>query len=365
MDVPQSVAADDHEGVAEAVEPGPQPRHGLVVGLQEVDHLEGRPFAVRTVQRLVGGHARVVHAPTARRCHRVARERLGQRTEYGHEPAPARVHDTRAPQDRELSRRRVERGTGTVVRGAGHVHAVAARPAGDVRGVRSGSRHRQNRALHGVRDRLPGGLGGPAQCAPQAVPVGVFAVIRLTAGVAREDLGHAAKELREDRSGVSAGPYQCSVSHRVDDVGQRGRCGFEAREDRFHSLYRGLDGQVQIGACVPVRDGIDVDRVDLLAVPPERLQGQCAPGAHRVDVEHLRHLRLLEQPNWHRSVDPGGGPSGRGPGTATGATMVVSFYRSSRCMLLRLPDIHRAFPWHRHSDPPIRSRHAGINRKCI
>lgn len=304
----------------------------------------------------------MVHAPAARRCHRVARERLRQRAEHRHEAAPARVHDARAPQDRELSRRRVERGTGAVVRGAGHVTAVSGVTVG---GVGSGGGHRQNRALHGVRDRFPGGLGGPAQCTPQSVPDGAVAVIRLTVGVAREDLGHAAKELREDRSGVSAGPDQGSVSHRVDDVGQRGRCGFEAREDRFDRLHRGLDGQVEIGACVPVRDGIDVDRVDLLAVPPERLQGQCTPGAHRVDVEHLRHLRLLEQPNWHRSVDPGGGPSGRGPGTATGATMVVSFYRSSRCMLLRLPDIHRAFPWHRHSDPPIRSRHAGINRKCI
>lgn len=113
-----------------------------------------------------------------RRCHRVARERLGQRAEYGHEPAPTRVHDARAPQDRELSRSRVERGTGTVVRGAGHVTAVSGVSVGC---VGSGGGHRQDRALHGVRDRLPGGLGGSAQCVPQAVTVGILAVIRLTA----------------------------------------------------------------------------------------------------------------------------------------------------------------------------------------
>ena len=42
MDVPQPVAADDDERVAEPVEPGPQRGDGRVVGLQEVDHLEGR-----------------------------------------------------------------------------------------------------------------------------------------------------------------------------------------------------------------------------------------------------------------------------------------------------------------------------------
>ncbi|CAM5237723.1 hypothetical protein SVIOM74S_09329 [Streptomyces violarus] len=41
MDVPQPVAADHDERVAERVEPLTQPLHGRVLGLQQVDHLEG------------------------------------------------------------------------------------------------------------------------------------------------------------------------------------------------------------------------------------------------------------------------------------------------------------------------------------
>jgi hypothetical protein len=47
VDVPQAVAADHDERVAEGVQPLPQPRHGRVVGLQEVDHLEGGPALAR------------------------------------------------------------------------------------------------------------------------------------------------------------------------------------------------------------------------------------------------------------------------------------------------------------------------------
>jgi hypothetical protein len=128
-------------------------------------------------------------------------------------------------------------------------------------------------------------------------------VSRLTVG--GEHLGHAPQQLREDRPGVAARPYERPVGHRAGGVGQRrfplgqGAVSVEHRLDRGDG---GLHGQVQVGAGVPVGHGIHVDRVDLLARTPQRPQRETAPGAHRESIEeclrHLRHLRLLELLDW-------------------------------------------------------------------
>ncbi|MFD0382549.1 hypothetical protein ACFQ2B_09480 [Streptomyces stramineus] len=60
-------------------------------------------------------------------------------------------------------------------------------------------------------------------------------------------------------------------------------------EDRVDGAGRGFDGQVEVGAGVAVRDGVDVDRVDLLAGPAERVEGQSAPGTYRGGVQQVRH----------------------------------------------------------------------------
>ena len=51
--------------------------------------------------------------------------------------------------------------------------------------------------------------------------------------------------------------------------------------------------RIEVGAGVPVGDRIDVDRVDLLAGPAQRLQGESAPGAHRGGVERRAAQRPL------------------------------------------------------------------------
>ncbi|EOY50551.1 hypothetical protein SLI_5843 [Streptomyces lividans 1326] len=83
---------------------------------------------------------------------------------------------------------------------------------------------------------------------------------------------------------------------------RRTRVQLVCREDGLHGRGRRLDGQVEVRAGVPVGDGIDVDRVDLLARPAQRAQRQTAPGTHRQSVEeplrHLRHLRLPELRTW-------------------------------------------------------------------
>ncbi|GFN07493.1 hypothetical protein Smic_60490 [Streptomyces microflavus] len=63
VDVPEPVAAHHDQGVAERVEPGAQPVHLLVAGLQEVDHLEGGSPAIH----VLGAVERALHESAARR----------------------------------------------------------------------------------------------------------------------------------------------------------------------------------------------------------------------------------------------------------------------------------------------------------
>ncbi len=255
MDVPQSVAADDDEGVPEGVEPFPQPRDGRVRGFQEVDHLEGRPTepvsvvtvgvvtvgvvtvdAVRgdAVHRAVGrgalGHGGRRAVRRARgRLRGPARERLHEGREDGHQSVSAGVDHTGPLQGGQLLRRRGERRAGALMGRAGHLGAVALRRVGRVGGGRGDG---QDGALDGVGHGLPGGFGRVPQSQPQARAVGVIAVIPVITGIGvtgvsrlaagRQHLGQAAQQLREDRAGVAPGPDQRAVRHGTDGLGQRG-----------------------------------------------------------------------------------------------------------------------------------------------
>lgn len=64
-------------------------------------------------------------------------------------------------------------------------------------------------------------------------------------------------------------------------------------EDRFDGGGRGFHGQVEIGAGVPVGDGIDVDRVDRRPLPAERFEGQGAPAPYRDGIRFVGGLRHL------------------------------------------------------------------------
>jgi hypothetical protein len=191
---------------------------------------------------------------------RLAADRLDQGTEDHQQAAPARVHDPRAVQYGELPRGGVQRGAGAGVRRAYRVGRGGVRGS---RRVRRRAGDAEDGALHGVRDRLAGEFGG----APQG-PGEVVAVA--------DPLGHAAQELGQDRPRVPAGAEEGAVSHRPDHIGEGGRrtAGLVRGEHRFHGLVGRFDGQIQIRAGVPVRDGVHVDRVDLLALPAQGLQRQ-------------------------------------------------------------------------------------------
>ncbi len=253
------------------------------------------------------------------------RERLHQRRQHGHQAASARVDHARTAQDLQPVRCLGERRAGALVGGAGHGAAVAVDVTGRVGGGRGDG---EDRALDGVRHGLPGGVGRVPQGEPEAPPVGVRRGV-----VAGQHLGHATQQLGEDRPGVPSRADQRAVRHRAYRVGQGGAgirsigvrtagictAGLVTREHRLHGRGRRLQRQVEIGAGVAVRHGIDVDRVDLLAGPSERVERETAPGTHRESIErlrHLRHLRLLELLDVARSVDGGPPPAGGGPQAA-------------------------------------------------
>ena len=129
VDVPQPVAADHDQGVAERVEPAAQrARRRRRRGLQQVDHLEGRaaaPAACASAAgavlgrgvRAVGAGARArKDVPARRRCPGgpagLAGDGLAQRAEHGDQAEAAGVDDAGPAQHAELARgaRRARRG---------------------------------------------------------------------------------------------------------------------------------------------------------------------------------------------------------------------------------------------------------------
>ncbi len=188
---------------------------------------------------------------------------LHQGAQDGHQPPAPGVDHARPAEDGELFRGPYEGGQRPVVGGGDHGPQARARVAG---GVGGGRRDGEDRTVDGVGDGLPGGVGGAREGEAQPVrpaPVG-------------EHPGHAAQQLGQDRAGVAARADQGSVRHGAYGVGGGG-CGgpgLVGGEDGFDGGGRGLEGQIEVGAGVTVRDGIDVDRVDLRALPPEGLQGQ-------------------------------------------------------------------------------------------
>ncbi len=303
VDVPQAVAADDDQGVAQGVEAGAQPGHGGVVGLQEVDHLEGGAVlvGVRAAVHLVPGRLAAAGlrergvGPQGDGCRRrLAGQGVGEGAEQGDQAAAAGVHDAGPAEDRELGGGGLQGGAGAVVGGPCDGGGV---PGGGFGGGGGGGGDGQDGALHGVGDGLVGGGGGPAQGAAQRLGPAVGPAAR------RQDLGHPAQQLGDDGAGVAAGADEGAVGHGADGVGQAG-CGSGggvAVEGGLDGAGGGFEGQVEVGAGVAVGHRVDVDRVDPLALPAERFQGQPAPGAYRGGVERVGHIVLLDR-GMHRTV---------------------------------------------------------------
>lgn len=305
VDVPEPVPADHDERVTEPVEPGAQPVDRAVPGLQQIDHLEGGAV-LRSARRAVlgrgsghggdvGGHPDAVFG-------RLPGDRFDEGLEDGHQTPSSGVHDARPPEDGQLSGGLVQRSACPLVRGLhDRLRTRVARRAPGGLGGRGG--HRQHGALDGVGDGLPGRGRGPGQREPQmvrVVPVG-------------QHPRHAAQQLRQDRAGVPAGADQRPVRHGPYGIGEggHGRAGLVPGEDRFDGSCRGLHRQIEVGPGVPVRDGIDIDRVDRRTLPAQCFQGQRAPGTHRDGVHvvgGLRHVVFLLESGRRRPAEPQSSP---------------------------------------------------------
>lgn len=338
VDVPQPVPADDDERVPERVEPAPQPVHGGVLGVQEVDHLVRGPLGGGLAGGVVGrcGGTRadeVTRGAGAGAGRSFAGEGLDQGVEDGDEAAAAGVDHSGAGEDREVPGCLAEGGEGGVVGGAGDGGAVGR--AGGVRPVGGGGGDGQDGALDGVGDGPVGGVRRAAQGPGEERAVGVGGVSLVTRR--GEDLGHAAQQLGEDRAGVAARPDERPVGHGAYRVGEGGPggAGLVGGEDGLDRLGGGLDGQVEVGAGVAVGHRIDVDGVDVLAGAAQGGEGEGAPAADGGGVQQgastvrgtlmrgggrgpcglpfrLGHLRLLVQLDCpQRRPD---GPGGRGRG---------------------------------------------------
>lgn len=208
--VPQSVAAADHQRVAERAEPPAQRGQGLVGCVEQVDDLEGGVAgAGRPDVHLAALDGPEVAAQRDRAHRLLPGDGVGERAEDGDQPAPAGVHHPVLGQHGELFGGVPQRVPGGPVGGVGDLREPVPGPDGLPGGDPGDG---QQGALDGLRDGLVGGVGGPLQGGPQLVGAAALG----------EHLGGAAQPLGEDHAGVAAGADQRAAGHRPDRVGQAG-----------------------------------------------------------------------------------------------------------------------------------------------
>ena len=99
---------------------------------------------------------------------------------------------------------------------------------------------------------------------------------------ALEALAQAAQDLAGDDAGVAAGAHERAMGH-----GLAQGLGVCAHGERLDLLGHGLHGERHVGAGVSVRDGEDVEAVDLLLALGERGGSRCDANAKFGDVHVL------------------------------------------------------------------------------
>ena len=274
VDVPEPVAADDDEGVAERRERLAQGGDPVVVGVEEVHHLVGRAVGRELVGR---GRHRDRPAACGRRAGRrppAGQHRLG-RVEDDAQAAAARVDDAGVTQRPQLlggaGQRLAGRGRG------GGEHVAGPRPGGlgrGERGVGGGAGDGEHRPL----DRLPhGGVAGVGRLAQR---LGHDPGRALVGRGPDDPAGQRAQHLAEDDPGVAARAEQRAAGHR----GQRGP-ERRRRPPVAHRVAGGGDGEEHVGAGVAVGHREDVEGVDLLAGGAERVGGDVDEAQHRLQRE--------------------------------------------------------------------------------
>ena len=160
----------------------------------------------------------------------------------------------------------------------------------------------QDGALDRAGDARPRQVAGPAQGAGQGPAVQALPTVRLLA----DDLTQPPHELAEDHPRVATGREQRGAGQAVGVARQVGRAaGRRLPGVAADGVERGVQGEVEVGAGVAVRDGEDVEGVDLAASRGEhRAGGQGpAPGRERVEsLEAMLPLVVLAHVRHHRHL---------------------------------------------------------------
>ena len=96
-----------------------------------------------------------------------------------------------------------------------------------------------------------------------------------------------AQHLAEDHPGVAAGAEQRAAREDLEDRRPVGRALLA------HGVAGRGHGQVHVGAGVAVGDRVDVERVDLLARPGQRVHGQVDEAEHGRETDPVTHCTRI------------------------------------------------------------------------
>ena len=161
-------------------------------------------------------------------------------------------------------------------------------------GLRRLAHDGQDRPFHRSEHRLVRGVGRAAQGPGQVDALDVIERVEL--------VGEAPQDLRGDDAGIAAGTHQRPAADRVADLFH----GLRGRELGAHRLQR----QRHVGAGVAVRNGVDVEPVQLFLVRAQRVavaqhrpaqigSRQAGEGRHRAgDYSGASLSRFQDLPFW-------------------------------------------------------------------
>jgi hypothetical protein len=282
--VPHAVAADDHDGVADA---GPhllERPDGVVGRLEQVHDLVAEVAdVVRLVVLVLGqpvevGRRRVLEV--GRLGHGAAVDDVEQRVDEQEEAGAAGVDHAGVLQDRQQFGGAGEAGPPTGDGRLEHVEQrpVLGRPGGRRLGRLAGDG--EDGALDRLHHGAVGRFGRRREGLGQARPVGAV--------IGHEGVADASQHLGHDDARVAPGPHERAVA---DGPADRGRVVTGRLQLGHHRVER----ERHVGARVAVGHGVDVEPVDRLLVGLQRVpEGHgCRPKVGGAQARKGGHGRIV------------------------------------------------------------------------
>ena len=289
--VPQPVAADDDDGVADAAPRRPEAVDPLVRQVEEVHDLVaqvGDPttrlvMAVMAVMAGRSSRARPVGAVVVGLGQRATIDDVEGRVEQQQEAGSSRIHDAGGLQHREQVGCVVQRLLRPPPRRGEDVEQRAALPRDARRRAGGLSDHGEDGALDGPQDGGVGGRGGGAERGGHHRGIDLVRVL--------EGEADAPEDLAEDHARVASRPHERAVRDGAAGGHQLGR-------HAFHLDHDGVERAGHVGAGVAVGHGIDVEAVEPRGVGPDGVavrRDRVADGEHAQPLEG-GHAGMVPRP---------------------------------------------------------------------